>query len=182
MEKKIFNFQINFKENSENTGKFTAIFSRFNEVDKHGDITLPGAFTENQKVKISAWGHNWGSLPVGRGTIHSDNQKAWVDGQFFLNTPHGMDTYNTVKGLNELSEWSYGFEVLDSEMVEDNRVLKKMNVFEISPVLVGAGNNTSLEKIKSYKGSEAHLMLAEIKRLKSRNEAMDFLTEIQRLK
>lgn len=99
MEKKRFNFEIDFKENSENTGKFTAIFSRFNEVDKHGDITLPGAFTENEKVKISAWGHNWGSLPVGRGTIHSDSKKAWVDGQFFLNTTHGMDTYNTVKGL-----------------------------------------------------------------------------------
>ncbi len=67
-------------------------------------------------------------------------------------------------------------------MVEGNRVLKKLKVFEVSPVLVGAGNHTSLEKIKSYKGSEAHLMLAEIKRLKSRNEAMDFLTEIQRLK
>lgn len=182
MEKKTFNFEINFKDKSDSTGRFTAIFSRFNEVDKHNDITLPGAFIENQKVKISAWGHNWGSLPVGRGTIHSDSEKAWVDGQFFLDTTHGMDTYNTVKGLGELSEWSYGFEVQDSEMVDGNRVLKKVTVFEVSPVLIGAGNRTGLESIKSYKHTDARLLLNEIKKLKGRNECMDLLSEIQRLR
>ena len=34
-------------------GIFQAIFSRFNVIDKDGDVTLPGAFTDGQKVKIA---------------------------------------------------------------------------------------------------------------------------------
>ena len=98
-------------------GAFTARFATFNVIDRDGDVTLPGAFTSGQRVKIAAWGHNWGQLPVGQGTIRADSHAAYVDGHFFTDTAHGRDTYLTVKRLSEagLQEWSYGFEVLDSE-------------------------------------------------------------------
>lgn len=152
MEKKTFNTEIEFKENADQTGQFVAVFSRFNEIDKHNDVTEPGAFEDGAKVKIASWGHDWNALPVGRGVIHQDGEKAWVDGQFFLNTEGGRETYQTVKALEELQEWSYGFEVLESsEGTFDEkkvRMLKKLKTYEISPVFIGAGNHTQTLAIK----------------------------------
>lgn len=153
MEKKIYDTKLEFKEDADQTGQFRALFSRFNNIDKQGDITLPGAFEEGAPIKIAYWGHRWENLPVGRGEIHQDDEKAWVDGRFFLDTEAGLETYKTVKALGELAEWSYGFEVLDS--AEDKvdgkkvRVLKKLKTFEVSPVFIGAGNNTQTLAIKS---------------------------------
>ncbi len=152
MEKKTFNFNVEFKENADETGQFQAVFSRFDEIDKHGDITLKSAFTDGALVRISAWGHKWHELPVGKGVIHHDEEKAWVDGMFFLDTEGGRETYKTVKNLGELQEWSYGFDVLKSSNGkyedQDVRYLESLEVFEISPVLIGAGNHTGTSFIK----------------------------------
>jgi HK97 family phage prohead protease len=153
MEKKSFNTELEFKENADQTGQFKAVFSWFDVIDKHGDVTLPGAFEDGAKIKIASWGHRWENLPVGRGEIHQDEKKAWVDGMFFLDTESGLETYKTVKNLGDLQEWSYGFEELDSS--EDKvdgqkvRVLKKLKAFEVSPVFIGAGNDTQTLNIKS---------------------------------
>jgi len=154
MEKKSFETTIEFKADSDESGLFQAIFSRFNETDKQGDFTLPSAFMDGQNVKIAAWGHNWGALPVGRGVIHQDGEKAWVDGKFFLDTEVGSETYKTVKNLGELQEWSYGFDVVKSAQREGGRTLEKLNVYEVSPVFVGAGNNTQTTVIKSAPDTE----------------------------
>lgn len=153
MEKKSFNTELEFKENADQTGQFKAVFSWFDVIDKHGDVTLPGAFEDGAQVKIASWGHRWENLPVGRGEIHQDETKAWVDGKFFLDTEAGLETYKTVKNLGELQEWSYGFETLESsdETKEGKkvRVLKKLKTFEVSPVFIGAGNGTQTLAIKS---------------------------------
>lgn len=140
-------------------GQFRAIFATFNVVDKDGDVTLPGAFKAGQEVRIAQWGHNWGALPVGKGVINADQERAWVDGEFFLDTTPGKDTYTTVKGLGALQEWSYGFDVLGYEFGkhgnEDVRFLKAMDVHEVSPVMLGAGIGTGTESIKGSFDEEA---------------------------
>lgn len=158
MDKKVFRAPIELKE-SEQPGEFTAIFSTFNVVDHDVDVTLPGAFSEGQKVRISYWGHRWHDLPVGKGVIHSDEEKAWVEGQFFIDTEAGMETYKTVKNLGELQEWSYGFDIDECRFGKfedrDVRFLEKLTVFEVSPVMLGAGIGTQTVAIKSTsKGEE----------------------------
>ena len=144
--------QVEFKAEGE-LGIFQAIFSRFNVIDKDGDVTLPGAFTDGQKVKIAYWGHRWSDLPVGVGVIHADEEKAWVDGKFFIDTDAGMETYKTVKNLGDLQEWSYGFKILDDEIGDFEgkqvRILKQLDVYEVSPVLIGAGVGTGTTSLKS---------------------------------
>ncbi len=138
------------------TGAFRALFAPFNNEDKQGDITLPGAFGKHQKVIISAYGHgSWsGTLPVGKGFIHDDEGEdgGVVEGQFFLNTQAGKDTYTIVKELGDLQEWSYALPEIDYEMrtVDGHtvRVLKRITVNEVSPVLLGAGNGTRTLAIK----------------------------------
>ena len=64
-----------------------------------------------------------------------------------------METYKTVKNLGDLQEWSYGFKVLDDEIGEFQgkqvRILKKLDVYEVSPVLIGAGVGTGTTSLKS---------------------------------
>lgn len=151
MKTKTFQGAIELKADGD-PGEFRAVFSTLNVVDKDGDVTLPGAFKDGQKVRISYWGHRWQDLPVGRGEIHANEDQAWVDGRFFLDTVAGKETYQTVKNLEELQEWSYGFDILEASYGQfegqNVRFLRAMDVHEVSPVLLGAGENTRTERIK----------------------------------
>jgi HK97 family phage prohead protease len=140
----------------EKPGEFRAVFSTLNVVDKDGDVTLPGAFEKGAPVNISAWGHNWGSLPSGDGSIDEQGEEAIVEGAFYLGTPQGDTTYQTLKQRFDrgkvVQEWSYGFNVIESDFGifdgRDVRFLKKLKVFEVSPVMVGAGENTRTLGVK----------------------------------
>jgi hypothetical protein len=140
-------------------GEIEAVFSRFDVVDLDGDVTRKGAFTEGAPVVISAYGHkSWdGYLPIGKGTIHEEGDVAVMKGQFFLNTTHGRDAWETVKELSAagLQEWSYSLHdvvaepgTVDGQKV---RVLKKIRVKEVSPVLIGAGIDTGTLSTKGAK-------------------------------
>jgi len=134
-------------------GEVRAIISTMNIIDKDGDLTLPGAFGE-QRVIISAYGHgSWsGALPVGKGRIHEEGEEAIMDGAFFLDTVNGRETYQTVKDVGELQEWSYALPEIDYEMQTIDgqrvRVLKKITVNEVSPCLMGSGFHTRTLEIK----------------------------------
>ncbi len=135
-------------------GLVTAVFSTFNVKDHDGDVTLPGAFADGAEVRISAYNHkSWeGALPVGKATIHQDDDKAWFEGEFFLDTQAGSETFKVIKGLGDLQEYSYGFDVLEAEPGvhdgENVQVLKRVKVHEVSPVLLGAGIGTRTLAVK----------------------------------
>jgi hypothetical protein len=150
--RKIFNLK-NFKFDDA-AGTVRALFAPFNVVDKQGDLTLPGAFGD-QRVIIGAYGHrSWDDgLPVGKGRIFDDGEIGGVmEGAFFLDTAAGLETYKTIKNVGDLQEWSYSLPEIESEMrtIDGNtvRILKKVTVNEVSPVLRGAGNGTRTLEIK----------------------------------
>lgn len=170
---------------SDSPGTFTARIATLNVIDKDGDVTLPGAFPNGKNILISAYMHSiWAdALPVGKGVIREDNGEVFVDGAFYLNTTAGKEHYETIKNAPELQEWSYGFRVL--EVAEgtpwnDNpkvwRVLKKLDVFEASPVLRGAGINTGTLAIKSDEGitftGQSEAVLAAVKDLTTRVKSL----------
>ena len=139
-------------------GTLKAVFATMNVIDDDDDFTLPGAFGE-QKVIISSYGHgSWrGTLPVGKGKIYESGIEAIIEGKFFLDTEGGRETYKTVKNIDELQEWSYALPEIDYEMKEMEgrqiRVLKRIVVPEVSPVLMGSGVNTRLLDIKQLKNA-----------------------------
>jgi len=126
-------------------GEVTAIFSTFNVIDSDGDVTLPGAFEDGVEVPISAYGHaSWqGALPVGKARIRQTDTQAILEGQFFMETQAGRDTFTVVKELGDLGQWSYGFDIVKHSFGEFEgrqvRFLERVKVHEVSPVLVGAG-------------------------------------------
>lgn len=148
---------IQAKVDDGDEGTITAVFSTLNVIDSDGDVTLPGAFQDGQKVRLSAWNHqSWQTaLPVGSGVINEVGEQAIFTGKFFLNTVAGRDTYETIKALDDLTEFSYGFDILEAEPGvmdgEDVQFLKGLNVHEVSPVIKGAGVGTRTLAIKSDK-------------------------------
>jgi hypothetical protein len=138
------------------TGEVTVAFSRFNVIDKDKDVTFAGSMPVGKAVPMSAYGHtSWdGALPIGRGVIREAKDLGILDGQFFMDTDQGRNGYNTVKAMAELQEWSYAYAPLPPSgpgVFEGQQVreLRKLDVSEISPVLVGAGEGTHTLAIKS---------------------------------
>ena len=139
-------------EGGDTPGYVEAAFSIFGEVDSDRDIVEASAFTDGQEVPM-VWAHDW-QKPVGKGAISVDGRKRAVfKGSFFLNTEAGREAYETVKAMGGLQQWSWGFRVTDAsqDQVEGEyiRRIKGADVYEVSPVLVGANRNTHTLLVKS---------------------------------
>jgi len=152
-------------------GTVSAVFASFDVIDRDGDVTVKGAFTDGQEVVISAYGHgSWkGELPVGKGVIRIDGNDAVLDGQFFMDTTHGRETFATVKQLGDLGEWSYSLHDVKSDRGDFQgrkvRFLRSIGVKEVSPVIRGAGTTTRTIETKS--DSETKQLQSSLARLLS---------------
>ncbi len=142
---------VAFEIKDADKGHIEAVFATFNVKDKDADWTLPGAFEEGADVLIGAYGHRtwFGEPPVGKGVIKASETDARLVGQFFLDTFEGREHFAVIKNLGAKQQWSYGYDVKETGELTDEleqkgvrRVLKKLFVHEISPVLVGAGIGT----------------------------------------
>lgn len=164
-------FSVTLKD-GDDEGHIEAQFAVFNEVDSDGDVTLPGAFG-NQDVLMSPWGHAaWmgggSNLPVGKGSISEKGNKAIFKGEIFLDTDSGRDHYTVLKQTQGQQEWSYGFQVQEASFGDHNgqevRFLKKLLVMEVSPVMKGAGSDTRTLVVKGSRKLSDHgeELLAEI--------------------
>lgn len=134
-------------------GSVSALFSVFNMIDDDGDVVMAGSIPDGQEVPIAYWGHGWDKPAVGKGSITTSDRGAVFDGKFFLNTIGGQDVYQTVKELGDLQDWSWGFRILEAEPgVFDGqsvRMIRRVEVYEVSPVLVGANREARTLAIKS---------------------------------
>lgn len=169
MGRKTFRAPIELKADGEE-GTFRSVFARFNVIDLDGDVTRPGAFEDGQEVVVEGWNHDYG-LPPGKGVIHSDDQEAWIDGAFFVDTTAGRDHYLTLKALGGLEEWSYTFDIERAEQgdfeeqggqVREVRFLDALDVWGVAPVTRGAGIGTRTLSLKT-----AGLAEDDIKQLKA---------------
>ena len=161
-QKEVKNIDFELKEDKESLGEVKAVFSVFNNIDSDGDVVLPGAIKSgfNSGDVPMVWAHKW-DMPIGKGKIKQDNDMATFEGKFFMDTESGKEAYNLVKSMGDLQQWSFGFRVMDSEYGkfkkdandegEDVRYLKDLEVYEVSPVLVGANQETFTMAIKSTK-------------------------------
>ena len=140
-------------------GKIKLVFGTMGVIDHDGDVTLPGAIGEAQKTRMSAYNHSsWGAAkPVGRGVIYESEKDMVYEGGFFMKTIDGLDTYETVKAMGDLQEYSYGFDILKASFgkFEDKEVrfLEELKIYEVSPVLLGAGIDTRTLAVKGQGGS-----------------------------
>lgn len=139
-------------------GEVEAVVATIGVIDKDEDIIRPDAIKDGSKVSMSSYGHDaiYGDPPVGKGALYVDGNKVVFKGRMFINTSRGRDTFETLKEMGADQQWSFGFRIMGSEVPEEKdrklgarRILTKLDCFEVSPVIIGAGVGTRTLAMKS---------------------------------
>lgn len=147
-------------------GTLRATIATLHVKDKDGDVTLPGFFGE-QNVSILV-AHDWGTVPVGKGRVYEDGEKAVLDGRLNLDDANAKTVHSWLLfDLNHgepIQEWSYGFTLhkdgfrFGDYEGENVRFLTPRGdgspgakVHEASLVIVGAGEGTGTQSVKGAK-------------------------------
>ena len=144
-------------------GEVSAVIATLNVRDLDGDVATEDTFTDGEEVVISSYNHasmHGVSLPVGKGKIRVTAAEAILDGKFWIDKmPEAQSAFVVVKEMGVNQEWSYGYKVLDAEPGvfdgENVQFLKRVQVFEASPVIRGAGIGTRTISAKGFKGDPA---------------------------
>jgi hypothetical protein len=142
------------------TGKGLAILARLSEIDHDGDTYERGAFS----WKGDQWcplihHHDRYQMPFGKARVYEEGDTAFAELYLNLETRAGADWHKAL--LFDLAtgkavqEYSYGFEVMDADynITADRRtrVLKQLDVHEVSTVIRGAGRGTGTLSMKQLK-------------------------------
>ena len=151
MTTKMFSAPVTLKKLADE-GTVEAVFSTATIIDSDGDRVLSSSFKHGQAVPL-VWAHDWAAI-VGKGTVLVEPRRAVFAGRFFTETTAGADAYKTVKALGELQGWSFGFRVLDSMSgASGERVITDLELFEVSPVLVGSNRQAHTLAVKRAAGA-----------------------------
>ena len=158
MRTKTLTAPVEFKADGKE-GEFEIVFSTIGVVDKDRDIVLNSAIEDGLKLPLLR-SHMWQSLAVGAGVTKTEKDNKILDGGFFLNTPDGEAAFKTTKSLIEAGvnqEFSWGFKVTEQRDPTDEErergaenVIVKTIPREVSLVLVGAGEGTHVQSLKSF--------------------------------
>ena len=143
--------------------------------DSVGDIIVPGAFNESLKRRKPrvVWGHNWNEpigkvlemyeVPASDPRLPMKMRAAGIGGlyakvQFNLKSERGKQAFADVAFFGEEQEWSIGYKTLDADFDPKRQanVLKKVELYEASPVLHGANQLTGTISIKSVEGQNVN--------------------------
>lgn len=144
----------------DDAGHGLARIATLSAIDHDGDTYAPGAFGEQWAQILAA--HNWQTVPLGKARVFERGDEALAELHFNLATAAGREWHAALKfdldgcdgtgSRHPVQEWSYGFRVLDAAHEERDgervRVLKRLQVFEVSPVVQGAGIGTGTLAIK----------------------------------
>lgn len=178
---------------AEDDGTVEAVFATMGVKDKDGDVTLSGFFGSQEVVMVP--GHDWKHVPLGKGVIGEEGNEAIARLKMNLEIPEAKSWHSAIKfdlkNGTPLQQYSYGFDILEggSEWGEFNgeqvRFLKARpdgspgsKVWEVSPVLVGAGEGTRTLSAKGLKFcDEGATVLAAVKSFVERGSALAALRE-----
>lgn len=151
---KSVDFKLETKQINEEDGVFTfeGFASTFGNIDRDGDIIMPGAFTETIKEMVPAmlWQHN-SNEPVG--TFEQVEERP--DGLFVRGTMPLDDTFvkgRVVPQMNHgsVTQMSIGFSILDSENKSNGiREISRVKLWEISLVTIPANPMANITGMKA---------------------------------
>lgn len=153
---------------ADDSGKISGYFSTYDEEpDSYGDIVAPGAFEETIKARQETghpfplcFNHNMDAVI---GTVDSieDTEKGPLITASFFNTAKAQEVREMVKS-GAVFQFSFAYEI--REAVEPSaeqkakgivQILKKLDLFEVSIVVVPANQNAVVTDIKSGRRNSA---------------------------
>ncbi|MDR3290286.1 MAG: HK97 family phage prohead protease [Rickettsiales bacterium] len=135
-----------------NFGKICGYASVFNIEDSYNDIILPSAFKntllQDGDIKM-LWQHDI-TKPIGYfDVIREDDIGLYIEGQILLNTMEGKNAFELIK-TKSVSGLSIGYFAIDFSYTKDNkRVLKEIELKEISIVTFPANKHSKITYFKN---------------------------------
>lgn len=147
-------------ERMDEVGHGLARIVTLSAVDRDGDTYARGAFS--WKDGGSQWvpilpAHDRKAMPLGKARVYEEGDAVYAELFLNLNSETGREWHAALKFDIEhgkaVHEWSYGFGVLEKSEErrggEKVRVLKRLDVHEVSPVVRGAGIGTGTLALKA---------------------------------
>jgi|SRR5262245_11351287 len=157
MDTKALTAPLRLKDDGADDGQLVARFAVYNTLDSQGDVIRPGAIRSGQIVPMVP-AHDWRSYAIGEGVTEERADGAYYLAQLFTDIPLAADWYRSMKHRGPRQEWSFGFRVTEAESGEFEgqpvRIVKGLELFEVSPVLVGANRGTATLSLKGDDGDE----------------------------
>ena len=125
--------------------------SVFGGVDAYGDTMMPGAFTKSltrRKPKM-LWQHSMDE-PIGVwDEAREDGKGLYLQGRLALKTRSGAEAAELV-GMGAMEGLSIGFRTIADEVVQGGtRLLKEVDLWEVSFVTIPADQSAIIHSIKS---------------------------------
>lgn len=150
---------ITIKE-MDDAGTGLARIATLSAIDRDGDTYAPGAFAwkeERHQWATLIPGHDWRSMPFGKVRVYEEGDAALAELKLNLDIQAGRDWHAALKfdldTGNPVQDWSYGYDILEADFdqrgSERVRVIKRLEVYEVSPVVKGAGMDTGTLAMKS---------------------------------
>lgn len=144
-------------------GQFEAVVSVFGNRDSVGDVVIPGAFTDTLAAWEAKgdpipvlWSHSWNDPFAHLGTVIKAEERdegLWVRGELDLDNDKAAQVYRLLKG-RRVTQFSFAYDVVEGAFVEtDESVyyeLRKLDLFEVGPTLIGANQETELLAVKAH--------------------------------
>ena len=143
-------------------GQFAAYASVFGNKDSYGDVVMPGAFTDT----LAEWAAKDAVIPVlyGHEMRDPDMSVGWVieakedehgllvTGQIDLEGPKGAQVYRLIKG-RRVTQMSFAYDIIEGGSAESEELggyyeLRKLRLYEVSIVPVGANDQTEILAVK----------------------------------
>ena len=117
-------FQFEMKAVAEDASTFEGYASTFGNVDRGGDIILPGAFKDTLpdflKDGIIAWQHDW-ATPIGRPLdAYEDAKGLFIKGSL-VDTAAGRDA-RTLMREGIVKKMSIGYSIVDAEWLTPENI------------------------------------------------------------
>jgi HK97 family phage prohead protease len=160
-------------------GQFEAYASIFGNKDSYGDVVMPGAFTDtltNWKDSGSniplLFGHNMSDPDFNLGHVmdaKEDDRGLLTLNQLDLENPKSAQTYRLIKG-RRINQMSFAYDVQeggwakrqkdadnDPDDYEEIFELRKLKLYEVSVVPIGANQETEITAFKAAELAERAL-------------------------
>lgn len=152
-------FALEVKDLSED-GTFEGYGSIFGNVDSYGEKVVPGAFVESLAKHrregssvMMLWQHN-PDEPIGVWEdLAEDGKGLWGKGRLILAVQRAKEVYALMKA-KALRGLSIGYREIDTDKDGAVRLLKKLELWEISPVSFPANGRARIEAVKSERMEE----------------------------
>lgn len=144
----------------EEDGTFEGYGSIFGNVDSYNEKVAPGAFVESiAKHKregtsvLMLWQHN-PNEPIGVWEDLAEDAKGlWGKGRIVTAVQRGKEVYELLKA-KAIRGLSIGYREIEADQENAVRILKKLDLWEISPVSFPANRRARVESVKSERMEE----------------------------